>query len=225
MNNNGARNFALRQGKQESRSDWLMVFDGNCFLSKQSYDLIRESLVINGSRFQYFIVPMIRLLNNTDIYHLNTTEAKDEPQIIFARNSSIEYSETMPYGQRSKMELLSYLGVIKLARNAFEWMPKARTPINAGGSKSSNLFQKTSFILRLSAGTNPINVQSMRKRACTRFESVISFLKSLDYKITHRILLQKLPINNSPGCMLWTDEEIRRFVETVRRPMNMTLQK
>lgn len=54
MNNNGARNFALKHGKQQTRTEWLMIFDSNCFLSQKGFDEIQQSLLINGSRYTIF---------------------------------------------------------------------------------------------------------------------------------------------------------------------------
>jgi len=43
MNNNGARNFALRHEKQQTQEHWFMIFDSNCFLSQQTFDEIQAT--------------------------------------------------------------------------------------------------------------------------------------------------------------------------------------
>lgn len=57
MNNNGARNFALLQGRQ--LAEWIFPFDGNCFLTQTSWDLIVGQLNEFGGPYQYFVVPMV----------------------------------------------------------------------------------------------------------------------------------------------------------------------
>lgn len=124
MNNNGARNLALEDGRFASR--WVLPFDGNCFISAQAWQEIRASLEAHGKQFKYFVVPMVRssecvarwfsksppsssdwkqarLTNNTVLLEPNARpEASDEPQIIFRHDAMERFNESMRYGRRSK---------------------------------------------------------------------------------------------------------------------------
>ena len=61
MNNNGARNAALNEGRQ--LGEWVMPWDGNCFLTQAAWDsILRDMESLLGER--YLIVPMTRVLNN-----------------------------------------------------------------------------------------------------------------------------------------------------------------
>lgn len=169
---------------------------------------------------QYFIVPMHRLVNNNEIFHMNKTKVMDEPQIIFRRDSTIEFLETMRYGHHSKEELLLYLDVRKYNWKLFPWDSKQRKSIDLFGNKNNFLFQYTSFIFRLYSGLHPINEQSNFARACSRHKAVILFLEKLDFKIRHDYLFSK-PLNtNLHQCTLWSDEQMKNIVETARQITN-----
>ena len=57
MNNNGARNLAIDDGRHASR--WIFPFDGNCFITEAAWAEIRRHLTTFGDRFKYFIIPMV----------------------------------------------------------------------------------------------------------------------------------------------------------------------
>jgi hypothetical protein len=57
---------------------------------------------------------------------INRTKAKEEPQIIFRRDLTVEFLETMRYRYRSKEELIIYLDVQKYHWKSFPWNPKER---------------------------------------------------------------------------------------------------
>lgn len=82
-----------------------MPFDGNCFLSQNAFDEIKTQLDRFGDDTKYFIVPMTRLLNNSDLLN-NMDErprSREEPQIIFRFDAEEEYNLNMRYGRRSKV--------------------------------------------------------------------------------------------------------------------------
>lgn len=58
MNNNGARNFALEHGRSVG-AQWILPFDGNCFLTEESWREIRSELERYGASTKYFIIPMV----------------------------------------------------------------------------------------------------------------------------------------------------------------------
>lgn len=109
MNNNGARNAALHDGK--SRAKWVLPWDGNCFLTASAWEEIRSS-VLSAPEHPYFIVPMARMTDNLALLEPGyRPQASEEPQILFRRDSSQEFDADYPYGRRPKVELLWRLGV------------------------------------------------------------------------------------------------------------------
>ena len=109
MNNNGARNVALRDGKL--RAKWVLPWDGNCFLTASAWEAIRQ-MVMSNSAFPYQIVPMARIVNNDDLLNpVFSPEATEEPQVLFRADSREEFDPAYCYGRRPKVELLWRLGV------------------------------------------------------------------------------------------------------------------
>ncbi|CAG8601133.1 14324_t:CDS:2 [Cetraspora pellucida] len=113
MNNNGGRNVALSHGKSQLDARWILPFDGNCFLTPNAFADIRSHLDLFGDQYKYFIVPMARLLNNSQLLEESDVRptTPEEPQIIFKHDSDKLYNEKMRYGRRSKLEMLWRLGV------------------------------------------------------------------------------------------------------------------
>lgn len=75
MNNNGGRNTSLKFGKALG-CEWTMVFDGNCFMTKDGMQSIVQDIVRYGTR------PEIPLYFNKDFYNLNnltTTNITTDP--------------------------------------------------------------------------------------------------------------------------------------------------
>ncbi|CAF1494198.1 unnamed protein product [Adineta ricciae] len=193
MNNNAARNFALRHGKYQTKSQWLMVFDGNCFLSQRGFDQIFQSLRVNGSYVKYFIVPMSRLIENKKIFRKGANLANEEPQIIFRRDSTVEYLETLRYGHRPKEELLVYLGAYKF-HSSFS---QQRKPLLTNITN----FQYTGFVFRLYSGFNPNNERFILDRTCTRLQGIMFFLEKLDKRINHHPILPQSSKTDRHQCL------------------------
>jgi hypothetical protein len=61
INNNGARNAALRDGK--GRAKWVLPWDGNCFLTERAWSEI-VTAVRARPYLKYFTVPMARTTDN-----------------------------------------------------------------------------------------------------------------------------------------------------------------
>lgn len=109
INNNGARNLAIEEGRR--LADWVFPWDGNCFLTEQSWAAVTASLV-QRSDLPYHIVPMERLLGN--MAALNTDhvpDPRDEPQIVFRSDAPLRFDEDLAYGLRPKVDALKRLGV------------------------------------------------------------------------------------------------------------------
>lgn len=104
MNNNGARNLALEEGK--SLAKWVLPWDGNCFLTAQAWDEISKSIA-DKSYLKYHIVPMQRITDNSILLSPDLKPTPlEEPQIIFRRDAEEHFKETFCHGRRPKVELL-----------------------------------------------------------------------------------------------------------------------
>lgn len=80
------------------------AFDGNCFLTKRSWEGIKAGIERHGHRTKYFVVPMARLQSNDQLLDPSfEPPAHDEFQIIFRRDAQERYNENMRYGHRDKV--------------------------------------------------------------------------------------------------------------------------
>lgn len=109
MNNNGARNRALEIGRQ--RADWVLPWDGNCFLTASGWDALRRSIASNPET-AYFHVPMQRVEDNAQLLDPGfEADPRDEPQLVFAAAAPERFNDAFPYGRRPKVELFWRLGL------------------------------------------------------------------------------------------------------------------
>lgn len=82
-----------------------MPFDGNCFITTKAFQEIQTHLDQHGNDYKYFVIPMARLLNNTELL-TNMDErpnTPEEPQIMFRYDAEEVYNLNMRYGRRSKV--------------------------------------------------------------------------------------------------------------------------
>ena len=109
MNNNGARNVALRDGRE--RAKWILPWDGNCFVTARAWQQISQA-VTERPHLKFFAVPMERITENTALLRDDfTPHPVEEPQLMFRCDAEEEFNESFPYGRRSKVELLWRLGI------------------------------------------------------------------------------------------------------------------
>lgn len=109
MNNNGARNAALCEGRRLAK--WVLPWDGNCFISIAAWREITAA-VREAPELPCFLVPMARMTNNVHLLEAGFRPmAEDEPQILFRQDVGLEFDEAFCYGRRPKIELLWRLGV------------------------------------------------------------------------------------------------------------------
>ncbi|CAF1549708.1 unnamed protein product [Adineta ricciae] len=218
MNNNGARNFALRHGKHQTYAQWLMIFDGNCYLSESAFEQIQNSLVKNGSRIKYFLVPMIRIVDNQDVFRQVKRSGSEEPQVIFRRDSDIEFLENIRYGRGPKEEILTLLGAMKSFWRPFKWEPEGRkSSVTFENNITFNpRFQYTSFVFRLYSGYHADHELLDGVRGCSRLYGIFLFLENLDLQAGRAKLLPPMSPINSINCTPWTTQEIQGIIETAR---------
>lgn len=116
MNNNGARNAALRDGRARrlakgGRAKWILPWDGNCFVTAAGWRALRAGLAARPWA-KVAVVPMARVADNADVLAPGfAPPAEEEPQLAFRRDASSLFDEAIPYGRRPKVELLVRLGV------------------------------------------------------------------------------------------------------------------
>jgi hypothetical protein len=179
MNNNGARNAALDDGR--ARAKWVLPWDGNCFLTRQAWDAVREG-VISKPHYPYHVVPMARVLDNRQL--LDTSfqpEPNEEPQILFRHDAKEGFDPEYFYGRRPKVELFWRLGV---AGPWDSWpmepwdLPCPEFAEDAGAATT------TGWVARLFSGQAALERggcdKSFRGRGQARVEAIQEMLDRLD---------------------------------------------
>ncbi|MCE0505454.1 alginate lyase family protein [Roseivivax sp. GX 12232] len=184
MNNNGARNAALRDGR--TRAKWVLPWDGNCYLSRAAWSQILRD-VGQAPYMKYHVVPMARTLDNADLLKRgHRPETGEEPQILFRRDASEEFEESYHYGRRPKVELLWRLGV----RGAWDsWQDDVWDLPRPARAREAGDFGQAGWVARLSSGSAHLDEQSTEAlvgRGAARAEAIVTILDELDRKALAR---------------------------------------
>jgi len=178
MNNNGARNLALRDGRQ--RAKWVMPWDGSCFLTPSAWQQIQRQ-VSEHPQYKYVLVPMARVLDNSVLLSDGEiTEANEEPQIIFRRDALECFNESWPYGRRPKVELLWRLGVPWKWEH---WVNQPWDPEVPQLSSDAGSYCFAGWVARLDSGQPEYDAQGREaflRRGVAREAAVIAALKRFD---------------------------------------------
>lgn len=180
MNNNGARNAALSEGR--SAAKWIMPWDGNCFLSEAAYAEIREAVRVHPE-VPYLLVRMVRLSQNPQALDASvSSEAVDEPQIVFRRDAATEFDEAFPYGRRPKVELLWRLGV---PGPWDEWGVEPWDLPYPDHHSDAGAFEWAGWVARLTElptgdGAAPA---AATDRTLARTRAIVEFIESLDRRV------------------------------------------
>ncbi|MEA2061530.1 MAG: hypothetical protein U9P10_13705 [Thermodesulfobacteriota bacterium] len=177
MNNNGARNAALAQGRQLAK--WVLPWDGNCFITKNGWEEIVSS-VKTHPELPCFVVPMARVTDNRLLlrsdYH---PEALEEPQVIFRKDSLLSFNEACFYGRRPKVELLWRLGVPG-KWDAWELEPWD-LPV-PGYAAEAGAFGRAGWVARLRSGRDGLEKDPV-KRTLARVDAVKAMLDGVERTI------------------------------------------
>ncbi|CAG8531368.1 15596_t:CDS:2, partial [Dentiscutata heterogama] len=179
MNNNGGRNIALAHGKSQLDARWILPFDGNCFLTPNAFAEIRARLNLFGDQYKYFIVPMARLLNNSQL--LEELDARpitpEEPQIIFRYDSN-------------KLEMLWRLGFPPSPSHKISgkltapWEPSDSYPNKAEEIQ----YQSAGWVFRLFSGqVSQEKKESGPIRAFNRLLAIQNFIDGLDERNARKV--------------------------------------
>ena len=182
MNNNGARNAALEDGRKSAK--WTMPFDGNCFVTKQAWNATLQA-VMERPHLKYFIIPMQRLLDNQQAFDkklkINPVE---EPQLLFRQDSKESFNPDFAYGYRPKIEMFWRLGIPGVWNNfnldRWDQMPR-------GLSDEAHQFGAAGHVLRLFSGQKSMekaSAKGFKSRAEARNLAIMSTIDMLDRKIS-----------------------------------------
>ena len=174
INNNGARNLALQQGR--SVATWIMPWDGNCFLSEATWRELKAAIIAQRE-LPYFIVPMARVTRNQDLLQPGfRPQAREEPQLIFRRDAALGFDDRYFYGRRPKVELLWRLGV------PGPWEAWGIEPWDLPApdfSADVGRYATVGWVARLASG-QPTLESNAQERFVSRVSAVIHFLDELD---------------------------------------------
>ncbi|KAG0366130.1 hypothetical protein BGZ54_005768 [Gamsiella multidivaricata] len=189
MNNNGGRNVAILHGKTKVDARWIFAFDGNSFLTKNAMAEIKLAIQMHGDAIKYFVVPMARLVDNSQLLKGVDTRpnSKEEPQIIFRNDAEDVYNPNMRYGRRSKLELLWRLGALersKISKPSVSWEPKEREPIPDKAD-----YRTVGWVFRLFSGKRSQEEntrQSAAIRAYNRLLAIQDLIDGIDERIARK---------------------------------------
>ncbi|KAG0051621.1 hypothetical protein BGZ83_003498 [Gryganskiella cystojenkinii] len=215
MNNNGGRNIAINHGKTKVDARWIFAFDGNSFMTKNAMAEIKRAIQDHGETIKYFVVPMARLVDNSQLLKGVDTRpnSKEEPQIIFRNDADNVYNPDMRYGRRSKLELLWRLGALergKISKPSVSWEPKERDP-----TPDKADFMTIGWVFRLFSGKRSQEEntrQSAAIRAYNRLLAIQDLIDGIDERIarksfrSHDLLVYKDDILMSNRQKYWIGE-------------------
>ncbi|MEM1039171.1 MAG: alginate lyase family protein [Pseudomonadota bacterium] len=177
MNNNAARNFALKEGRTLAK--WVLPFDGSCAFSADGFSALKKA-VLEEPWYPYFVIPMVRLTANASLPGSRPKVSEtSEPQVVFRCDAEEQFDETVPYGRRPKVDLFWRLGVRGIwdrYRNEVWDLPFPQASAQIGWYKSA------AWVARLASGRADIEVGKKALQAISRArgDAVVAFLDGLD---------------------------------------------
>jgi hypothetical protein len=184
MNNNGARNAALREGRNVAK--WVAPWDGNCFITSAAWISIAGTVKAKPY-LKYFTVPMARLTVNELLLDSVFRPAADgEPQILFRRDALEEFNEAHPYGRRSKVELFWRL---KVPGPWDSWIDDPWDLPRANCASEAGQFSTAGWVARLTSGHLHLDgddFDSRKSRRYSRHQAICATLDTLDAEIAKR---------------------------------------
>jgi hypothetical protein len=189
ININGVRNAMLDYGRKHSSAEYILPWDGNCFMTRKAWSSIQSSLAENPLA-RYFTTPMDRLQepNEALLSDMYVPNAVEEPQIIFHRSARSEFNEKLRYGRRNKVELLLRLGVSG-PWDKWPWLDSEKAILDpAHASDAVGDVPVAGWITRLYSGTKAAEVSgTIRFRGILRSHAVTSLLERLDLRAAQDI--------------------------------------
>jgi hypothetical protein len=178
MNNNGARNLALADGR--ARAKWILPWDGNCFLTTAAWEAFR-SAVTTRPHLKYFVVPMARVSQNARLLQKDfAPTTSEEPQIAFRFDSAESFDPRFVYGRRPKVELFWRLG-IPGAWN--RWTDDPWDPPRHPRAPEARQVGTAGWVARLASGRDEFeqkDMASFQSRGRARRDAILVTLDKLD---------------------------------------------
>jgi hypothetical protein len=112
-NQNAARNAMIQIGQTySSEVDWILPWDGNCFLHPSAYQELYQVLQSMPPTHKYAFTSMNRAAQNEEVLEkVYVPHTIEEPQVIFHKTAQARYHPKLRYGRRNKVELLQRLKV------------------------------------------------------------------------------------------------------------------
>lgn len=178
MNNNGARNVALDDGR--NRAKWVLPWDGNCFVTEEAWLEIR-SAVLKKPHLSYFAVPMDRVTDNQVLLEADhQPDPIDEPQLIFRRDSEQVFNEQFAYGRRPKVELIWRLAIPGVWDR---WKDRSWDLPRPAPSAEAGQFAVAGWVARMASGNmfaDENGEKSARERTKHRRLAIVQSITELD---------------------------------------------
>ena len=205
-NQNAARNTMLELGQGYAGVDWVLPWDGNCFLHPSAYQEIYQKLQAMPSTHKYAITPMNRAVSNEEVLQdLYSPRPAEEPQVIFHKTAKGRFHPLLRYGNRNKVEFLQRL---KVEGPWDSWPPFHDYETKHLGPFYQSLpelqqdepTKKVGWVTRLSSG-KPILEVNDYKRYFTRLQSITLILGKLDTRAVTELHGYRA------GQLLYYDEE------------------
>jgi hypothetical protein len=230
MNNNGARNAALRDGRE--RAKWVLPFDGNCFLTRDGFARISEA-VRKAPWLPYFIVPMARVTENSNLEDPGyLPEAVEEPQVLFRTDAKQTFDEAVPYGRRPKVNFLWTLGV------PGPWDKYRFDPWDYGPPPyctEAGQFGTAGWVARLNSGRPDLEIgrAGFVNRGVERSDAIVKTLDTLAGRALVRDISEREPvffdpvkIEHLPSTLPLVSSQLRAMAEAaMTRPPRSVLDK
>ena len=196
-NQNKVRNLMLEIGVDQYNADWILPWDGNCFLTFDAYQEIYQALAKQDTNVRkYAWTPMARAQTNEEVLQqAYKPKAIEEPQLIFHRSAQGRFHDRLRYGRRNKIEMIQRLHI----RGPWDkWSPylpweyKELDPLlevvpDVEGSEEAKPVQ-IGFVTRLSSGRSHLEQKGVIKaRGHSRAESMTLVLTNLDVKVASQL--------------------------------------
>src|SRR5690625_406541 len=207
MNNNGARNLALREGKK--RAKWVLPWDGNCYLTPDAWNQIRQD-VTSSPWYTHFVVPMARMLSNDDlINNVAPPDPVEEPQLIFRGDTECYFNEDYCYGRRPKVEFFWGIGI---PGKWDRWKDDLWDIPRRSNLVEQQQFGLAGWVARLYSGMGNLekdSAESFRNRGLARQEAIVSTLRHIDKKLNPGAA-------NKSSLQIYSTEKIRELAKSYK---------
>ena len=181
MNTNGARNMALLDG--QGQAEWILPWDGNCFVTADSWDAIRADMQAQPGR-KVFTVPMAHMRDRAALLQGGPIpEPIEEPQLIFRSGADLWFNEAVADGHGPKVELLRHLGVPGAwdSHEDAPWGPPCRPVAPPEGGVG-----QAGWAARLCSKPGALETeaaQATRQSGLVRTQAVLRALRQLDKRL------------------------------------------